>query len=195
MRRPYQISLRRLLLALAACGALAAPMFAPALGSWNAWPGGGSTPLAEVGGFGSNPGQLRMFKYVPEGLEPGRPLVVALHGCTQQASAYDDETGWIALADRHRFALLLPQETVNLARCFRWFEVDQSSRDQGEALSVRQMIERMVADHQLNPARVHVTGLSAGGAMTAVLLAVYPDLFAGGAVIAGIPYRCASNET
>lgn len=193
MHRAYPI--RLIMIALAACAGLAGPGPALALGAWNGWGWtGGTGPLAEVVSFGSNPGQLRMFKYVPAGLAPGRPLVVALHGCTQQATGYDDETGWIALADRHRFALLFPQETINLARCFRWFDPAHNRRDQGEALSVRQMVGKMIADHRLDSARVYVTGLSAGGAMTAVLLAAYPELFAGGAIIAGIPYRCAGNE-
>ncbi len=66
--------------------------------------------LTEVTGFGSNPGNLTMCTYVPEELETSRPLVVALHGCTQQAADYDDETGWIKFAEKHRFALLLPQQ-------------------------------------------------------------------------------------
>jgi poly(hydroxyalkanoate) depolymerase family esterase len=173
------------------------PLLAAALGSWHGWPPnfGKDGRLVEVTGFGSNPGQLRMFTYVPRGLEPGRPLVLALHGCTQQANGYDDETGWTAMADRYRFALLLPQATINLARCFRWFDPAHSSRDRGEALSLRQMRDRMLGEHQLDPGRVYVTGLSAGGAMTSVLLAVYPDLFAGGAIVAGIPFRCAGNES
>lgn len=177
--------------------ALGFPLPAFALGSWSAWPTGWTrqSPLAEVSEFGGNPAQLRMFKYVPEGLPRDRPLVVALHGCMQRADRYDDETGWVALAERHRFALLLPQETVNFARCFRWFDLAQSARDQGEALSIRQMIEKMIEDHGLDRKRVHVTGLSAGGAMTAVMLAAYPEVFAGGAIVAGIPYRCASNES
>lgn len=185
------------LLSTALAAILAVPVMTFALGRWSGWPidWGGQGLLTEVDDFGSNPGQLRMFKYVPEGLAPGRPLVVALHGCTQQASGYDDETGWVALADRHRFALLLPQETVNIARCFRWFDLAHSRRDQGEALSIRQMVEKMVGDHRINANRVHVTGLSAGGAMTAVMMAAYPEMFAGGAIIAGVPYRCAGTES
>lgn len=193
MRKP---SLPGKLIALVsiAMAVFVVPVPALALGTWNGWGWSGSGPLTEVSSFGSNPGQLRMFKYVPEGLPPGRPLVVALHGCTQQATGYDDETGWLQLADRHRFAVLFPQETINLGRCFRWFDPAHNRRDQGEALSIRQMIASMTEEHRLNAARVYITGLSAGGAMTAVLLATYPELFAGGAVIAGIPFRCATNE-
>lgn len=66
--------------------------------------------LAEVTGFGTNPGNLRMFVYIPDNLQTASPLVVALHGCSQTASAYDDETGWIKFADEWGFALLLPEQ-------------------------------------------------------------------------------------
>jgi poly(hydroxyalkanoate) depolymerase family esterase len=151
----------------------------------------------EVTGFGSNPGNLRMFKYVPAGLPSGAPLVVALHGCAQSAASYDAETGWQLLADRWHFALLLPQQQSanNSSSCFNWFESGDTTRGQGEALSIRQMVDRMIADHASASGRVYATGLSAGGAMTAVLLATYPDVFAGGAVLSGLPYRCATSQT
>ena len=165
----------------------------------------GATTTEDVS-FGSNPGNLRMFKFVPDGLVTGRPLVVALHGCTQTALSYDDETGWTALAERLRFALLLPQQRQGSpggifatgnhpAGCFNWFLPGDISRDQGEALSIKQMIDAMKADHGSDSTKVFVTGLSAGGAMTAVMLATYPEVFAGGAVIAGLPYRCATSES
>jgi poly(hydroxyalkanoate) depolymerase family esterase len=136
-----------------------------------------------------------MFKYVPKDLEASRPLVVALHGCLQNAAGYDDETGWTEFADKHRFALLLPEQSVlnNPARCFNWFNPQDFQRGQGEAMSIRQMIDKMQLDHQSDPARIYVSGLSSGGAMTAVMLATYPELFSGGAIIAGIPYGCASS--
>ncbi|WP_368563944.1 PHB depolymerase family esterase [Pseudoxanthomonas sp. UTMC 1351] len=151
----------------------------------------------EVTGFGSNPGNLRMFKHVPAGLPANSPLVVALHGCSQSAASYDAETGWQMLADRWQFALVLPQQqsTNNSSTCFNWFESGDTARGQGEALSIKQMVDRMKADHGSNAARVYVTGLSAGGAMAAVMLATYPDVFAGGAIVAGLPYRCATSQS
>ena len=153
--------------------------------------------LTEVTGFDSNPGYLRMHKYVPAGLPADAPLVVALHGCAQSASNYDAETGWELLANRFGFALLLPEQQTgnNSSRCFNWFETADTTRGQGEPLSIKQMVDRMIADHAIDPARVYVTGLSAGGAMTSVLLATYPDVFAGGAIVAGLPYRCATSQS
>ena len=76
--------------------------------------------LQEVTGFGTNPGALRMFRYVPDGLPAGRPVVVALHGCTQNASGYGTGSGWLQLADRWGFSVVLPQqETVNNASSCR----------------------------------------------------------------------------
>lgn len=151
----------------------------------------------EVTGFGSNPGNLRMFKYVPASLPTSAPMVVALHGCAQSAASYDAESGWQRFADRFRFALLLPQQQSanNGSSCFNWFENGDTTRGQGEALSIRQMVDRMIADHGIAPSRVYITGLSAGGAMTAAMLATYPDVFAGGAIVAGLPYRCAGGQS
>ncbi|MFI7679909.1 alpha/beta hydrolase family esterase [Actinophytocola sp. NPDC049390] len=159
----------------------------------------GATPAAAavepVPSFGSNPGNLKMYRYVPANLPTGRPVVVALHGCTQNATGYGTGSGWTELADRLRFAVVLPeqQSANNFNRCFNWFERGDTTRGQGEAESIAQMVRKTVADTGANASRVHVTGLSAGGAMTAVMLATYPEMFAGGGVVAGIAYRCATT--
>ena len=154
-----------------------------------------SRRLRETPGFRPNPGDLRMLVYRPEDLAPGAPLVVVLHGCTQTAEAYAEGVGWLALADRYVFAVLCPEQSAanNPNRCFNWFQPEDTERGRGEAESIRRMVERALADHGLDPARVFVTGLSAGGAMSSVMLAAYPEVFAGGAIVAGIPYGAASN--
>jgi poly(hydroxyalkanoate) depolymerase family esterase len=154
-----------------------------------------STRMKEVSAFGTNPGALRMFSYAPDGLPKTAPLVVVLHGCTQSACAYAEQGGWTALADRYGFCLVAPEQTAanNPNRCFNWFQPADTERDSGEAASIRAMVAHAVKTHALDPTRVFVTGLSAGGAMTAVMLATYPDTFAGGAVIAGLPYGAANN--
>jgi poly(hydroxyalkanoate) depolymerase family esterase len=153
------------------------------------------SPLVELSGFGTNPGALKMFKFVPEHLQPARALVVVLHGCGQTAPGYDFGTGWSMLAKRYGFALLMPEQQAanNANTCFNWFNPGDIARGRGEAGSIRQMIARMVADHNLDSRHIYVTGLSAGGAMTSVMLAVYPEVFAAGAVIAGLPFGIASN--
>ncbi|MBK7543600.1 MAG: PHB depolymerase family esterase [Candidatus Competibacter sp.] len=162
-----------------------------ALAAAPAWSG----TSAEVAEFGPNPGRLRMFQYRPDTPRAPAPLVVALHGCQQTALDYARQAGWMQQADRWGLVLLLPeqQEANNGQRCFNWFQPESIGRDRGEVGSIRQMIARMQADHAIDPQRIYVTGLSAGGAMTAVLLAVYPELFAGGGIVAGIPYGCASG--
>jgi poly(hydroxyalkanoate) depolymerase family esterase len=160
----------------------------------NLKPGSGS-PVVETTDFGSNPGGLRMFSFVPENLQPTPALVVVLHGCGQTAAAYDLGAGWSTLARHYGFALLMPQQAPlnNANGCFNWFNPEDTARDSGEACSIRQMIARMVGDHRIDQGRIFVTGLSAGGAMTTVMLATYPEIFEGGAIIAGLPFGVATN--
>jgi len=151
--------------------------------------------LDELTGFGSNPGKLRARTFTPDGLAHRPALVVVLHGCTQTAAGYDAGSGWSTLADEQGFMLLFPeqQRSNNPNLCFNWYSPGDIRRDEGEALSIRQMIAALVRDHDVDPARVFMTGLSAGGAMTAVMLATYPEVFASGAIIAGLPYGTATG--
>src|ERR1700723_1077205 len=159
------------------------------------WPNQSQSPLLEVTGFGANPGQLKMFSFVPDELQPKPALVVVLHGCGQTASGYDLGAGWARLATRYGFALMMPEQQASNTPngCFNWFNPEDAARDSGEACSIRQMITRMAGDAGVDPHRVFVTGISAGGAMTSVMLATYPEVFAGGAIIAGLPFGVATN--
>jgi len=150
---------------------------------------------SDIGGFGSNPGALRARLFIPENLPQQAALVVVLHGCTQSAADYDHGSGWSQLATEQWFALLLPeqQRANNANLCFNWFVPGDIRRDGGEALSIRQMIEAAVVAHGLDRKRIFITGLSAGGAMATVMLAAYPEVFAGGAIIAGLPYGSAAT--
>ncbi|MDP2213541.1 PHB depolymerase family esterase [Phenylobacterium sp.] len=151
--------------------------------------------MVETADFGPNPGALRMLSHAPAGLPKGAPLVVVLHGCTQTAEAFAADAGWLALADRYGFAVVAPEQNSqnNPNRCFTWFSSGDITRGEGEAASVAAMTAHAIATYQLEPERVFVSGLSAGGAMAAVMLAAYPDIFAGGAIIAGLPYGVAGN--
>ncbi|MFZ0256967.1 MAG: PHB depolymerase family esterase [Gammaproteobacteria bacterium] len=149
----------------------------------------------EVTRFGSNPGNLRMLKYVPPQVSTSAPLVVVLHGCGQSAADHAAASGWIKLSMRWGLLLLLPEQKRrnNLTRCFNWFRPEDVQRGSGEVLSIRQMINQMIADHAVDQARIFVTGVSGGGAMAGALLATHPETFAGGALIAAVPYGCADG--
>src|SRR4029078_2311652 len=162
----------------------------------SAWrPAARPTHLIEIAKVGSNPGNLRLHAYVPNVVGPSPPLVVALHGCTQTADSYDQGTGWSDLADRLGFILVFPEQQPanNPKNCFSWFLPGDTTRDSGEALSIRQMIAKALAEFEVDRSRIFVTGLSAGGAMASVMLATYPEIFAGGAIVAGLPYGSASS--
>jgi poly(hydroxyalkanoate) depolymerase family esterase len=158
-------------------------------------PSGGADRLTDLDNFGSNTGALKARHYVPHGLPHGAPLVVVLHGCTQDAAGYDHHSGWSRLADEAGFAILYPeqQRSNNANLCFNWFQRGDVARDSGEALSIRQMIETMVETHALDRKRICVTGLSAGGAMACAMLASYPEVFAAGAVLSGLAFGSATT--
>ncbi len=151
--------------------------------------------LQEIKAFGSNPGRLRMLRYVPAGLPKKSPLVVVLHGCQQTAEAYDLGSGWSTLARERGFAVVYAEQkrSNNGNLCFNWFRPSNVTRDRGEVMSIRQMVAKMASAHGIDRKRVFVTGLSAGGAMAAAMLATYPDVFRGGGVIAGLPYGAARD--
>jgi feruloyl esterase len=148
--------------------------------------------LTQVTGFGSNPGNLAMYAYRPDNLPANAPAVVLLHGCTQNASGYFANSGWQKYADQWKFALIVPQQSSanQSLSCFNWYTEGDISHGQGEALSIKQMVDYARTSYGTDANRVFVSGLSAGGAMSAVMLATYPDVFAAGSVIAGLPYRC-----
>lgn len=150
--------------------------------------------LGEIIGFGSNPGDLKMYLRPaperPQATTQRPPLVVALHGCSQDAASFDYGFGWSTLADRYGFALLMPEQQFanNPNNCFTWYLPGDTRRGRGEAMSIREMISFAIETLGLDETRVFIAGLSAGGAMTTVMLANYPEVFAGGAVFAGLPY-------
>lgn len=161
----------------------------------------GAGTFSEVTNFGGNDGGLKMFKYVPSPAPAANaPLVVAMHACTQTANNYQD-SGWNELADRWGFYVLYPEQQPanNQLRCFNWggefSDPTNIMRNQGENLSIKNMIEKMKADHSIDAARIFVMGHSGGGANTTLMMATHPEVFAGAATIAGIPYNCTTTFT
>ncbi|MEU2765038.1 MULTISPECIES: PHB depolymerase family esterase [unclassified Streptomyces] len=182
--------------ALAAGAALTGPGLA---GAAPAGPVAGgeraSAALERVASFGANPGGLTMYVYRPAALPANAPAVVALHGCTQSAQVYSDNSGLNTFADRHGFLVVYAETTTanNANTCFNWFQPGDTRRGGGEAASIRQMVAHAATAYGVDTGRVQITGLSAGGAMTSAMLAAYPDVFAAGAVVAGIPYGCGTD--
>ena len=132
-----------------------------------------------------------MFMHLPAVLAPGKlPLVVVLHGCTQTAASISNATGWNKLADEYGFYVLYPQQTFsnNPAGCFNWFHKNDISKDEGEVLSIKQMVDMAKDSFSIDSTRIFVFGISAGAAMGVALLANYPSLFNTGAMLAGGPF-------
>jgi poly(hydroxyalkanoate) depolymerase family esterase len=152
--------------------------------------------LTQVTNFGSNPGNLNMYSYLPTGLVSDAPLVVALHGCTQSATDYYDNSGWPKIADEFGVALVFaeqPSMTNPILNCFDWGTPSDDSRGQGEAESIYQMIQYAESNYGVNPKQIYITGLSAGAGMTADMLADYPDVFAGGSIDSGPAAQCSTS--
>jgi poly(hydroxyalkanoate) depolymerase family esterase len=157
-----------------------------------------SAALTPVTSFGNNPGALAMYEYVPASLPTGRPLVLVLHGCSQTAAAMEN-AGWNKLADQYKFTVVYPEQATanNPIRCFNWAgeygDTANLTRGQGENASILAMIDKAIASHGSDPTKVFIVGFSAGGAFAAVMLSTYPERFAGGAIMSGLPYRCATT--
>jgi len=151
--------------------------------------------LTGVGNFGDNPGDLDMFLFEPSSPTVDMPLVIALHGCTQTAGDMAELTEWNTLAETYGFYVVYPEQSTgnNISSCFNWFQTKDINKGSGESKSIYSMVEYMVGHYSINPQRVYITGLSAGAAMTTVMLANYPDKFAAGAIFGGGPARGATD--
>ena len=152
-----------------------------------------SSSLIRTEVFGENPGNLTMYHYSPKGLADTveAPLVVVLHGCSQNASQIAKQSGWLKLADANGFRLLFPEQKRlnNLQNCFNWFMKDDIVGDQGESASIFSMISTMEKKYKVDSENVCVYGLSAGAAMAMALVAERPTKFSGAIILAGGPYR------
>jgi len=151
--------------------------------------------FTELKNFGENPGELNASYYQSKKKLPNAALVVLLHGCGQNGERFAQQSGFLEQAKQHHFSLLIPQQNSNnhSKLCFNWYDKADHQKNAGENLSLKNMIEEMKT---LSKAKqVYIVGLSAGGAMTSSMLMNYPELFAGGAVVAGLPYPCAEDLT
>lgn len=151
--------------------------------------------LLQIRPFGTNPGNLKLLFYDPGNITEKAPLVVVLHGCTQMAKSCAEQSGWNKLAKLHQFYVLYPEQIVlnNPENCFNWYRSADQSRDKGEPASIMQMITHLKKNKNIDSTRVYIIGLSAGGAMSSIMMAVFPEVFDKGGVMAGGPYKAAES--
>lgn len=125
----------------------------------------------------------------------GMPLVVMLHGCTQDPDDFAAGTGMNELADELGFCVLYPAQAAdaNPQRCWNWFKHNHQQRGRGEPALIASMTQQAAAAKGVDPRRVHIAGLSAGGAMAAIVGALYPEIFASIGVHSGLAAGAASN--
>lgn len=133
--------------------------------------------------------------YVPTGVGRGAPLLVMLHGGTQDADGFATATGMDEAAERAGVVVVYPEQSraANAMGYWNWFRPGDQDREAGEPALIAAVTRAVAAQHGTDAARVAVAGFSAGAAMAAVMAAAYPDLFCGAGVHSGLPYRAAHD--
>ncbi|HKP51592.1 MAG TPA: PHB depolymerase family esterase [Chloroflexia bacterium] len=136
----------------------------------------------------------RIYKIlVPDGYQQGTPipLVVMLHGCTQNPDDFAAGTEMNTYADLHTFFAVYPEQPAssNANKCWNWFEPAHQERGSGEPAIIAGIVDEVKREYTVDDSRVYVAGISAGGAMSVIMAATYPDVFAAAGVSAGLEYK------
>ena len=147
------------------------------------------------GDFVNEHGSRHYVVWAPSRPTSGMPMVVLLHGCLQDPSDIARGTRFDERADELGFVVLYPEqpEMINPTRCWRWFSPEHQGRGSGEPALIAALTRKVAEEYRVDPRRIFVAGISAGGAMALNLVTAYPDVFAAAAVHSGLPYGSATT--
>lgn len=152
--------------------------------------------LTQVNSFGDNPGNMKMHVYVPSNRPTKAAIVVAMHGCGGNGPSFHSYSEFSPLADKYGYIVIYPSavQSAGFGTCFdNWSAASKKRGGGSDPVSIVSMVNYAVKTYGGDPARVFATGSSSGGMMTQHMLALYPDVFAGGSAFMGVPFNCFAN--
>jgi poly(hydroxyalkanoate) depolymerase family esterase len=152
--------------------------------------------LVQVTNFGSNPGGMEMYVYVPNSHPANPAIVLAMHGCGGSGPQFYSSSEFASLADQYGFIVIYPsaEQQAGFGKCFdTWSDAAKHRGGGSDPVSLASMITYTEQHYGGDPNRVYATGSSSGGMMTDEMLALYPDVFKAGAAFMGVPFDCFAN--